>query len=242
MKKYSHVLGSVRINYYLNGTNPKLAIHSGTHGDEFHVIDSVTQTIRQYLPKLPDFIFIPSLSPSAVKTKTRNNSEGLDLNRCFYDNTSSPEALAIMDLTRKFPTEICISFHEDPDQNKFYMYDTVGDMKHSIVLENLKNEIQSHGIGLYSGIDDTSDPVLGFEFVEGYKSFNFEECLKTFGTFACWAISEGVVKREIMPEVPGKITKFKKNKLVDVIFRHLINFDGPYDLREFDFLTSNRSQ
>ena len=53
---------SVRLpsfEYFIKGKNPKLLIHSGTHGDEFEVIDIVKKCVLKYEDKLPDFVFVP---------------------------------------------------------------------------------------------------------------------------------------------------------------------------------------
>ncbi len=222
MKKYTHSLGSVRINYYLHGSSPQLAIHSGTHGDEYQVINALHQIIKKYLAILPDFIYIPVMSPSSVSRKTRNNLEGLDLNRSFFEGTPSQEAEAIMDLSQKFPAHSCISFHEDPAQKSFYLYDTCGNMSNTGELSRFQKLLLKDGFSLFSGIDDPDDPILRFNFVDGYGSFSFEDSQKTFGTFACWAIQSGVIKRELMPEIPGQIASTQKLKLVDSIFQNLI--------------------
>src|SRR3989344_8617189 len=77
--------------YFLKGSHPKLLIHSGTHGDEYEVIDLVEKYIRRYEAKLPDFIFVPKVSPSAVAAKTRKNSQNADINRTFSTNSIDPE-------------------------------------------------------------------------------------------------------------------------------------------------------
>jgi len=66
-----------KIPYFLSGNNPQLLIVSGTHGDEFAIISSLDEIIQKYIDDLVPFMYIPELSPSAVRQKTRTNSQML---------------------------------------------------------------------------------------------------------------------------------------------------------------------
>lgn len=67
----SKQVGSV--NYYQKGTNPKILIHCGTHGDEYRSITPLTNYVLENHENLNDFIFVPEFSPTAVQQKTRTN-------------------------------------------------------------------------------------------------------------------------------------------------------------------------
>jgi hypothetical protein len=226
MIKHTYNNNDVKIEYWVKGEKPRFIFHSGTHGDEFEVIDSTYRSLNQYSSRLGNFIYIPQVSPSAVAQKTRRNAEGIDLNRHFFEGTHSQEAQAIMEISKNFPGSVCISFHEDPDQTNFYLYDTGGDLEGSKELDSLKAEIKGLGIGFLNGIDDPDDPALGYEFADGYRSFPCEDSGAFAGSFSSWGTSAGVVKRVLVPEIPGKASFSQKDKIVDSLFRHLVLTDA----------------
>lgn len=222
MQKHSYTIGNTTFDYYLHGTSPQLTIHSGTHGDEYEVIELIAQAINKYLPELPDFVYIPIVSPSAVKLKTRTNDEGLDLNRSFTYDSPSEEAQAVMQFTRDHPTPIIISFHEDLDFPHFYLYDTPGDLSLDSNFTRFKKEISDLGVPLLNGLDDPDDNILQFQFTDGYRACSYLESLGTVGTFCSWALSENLITREFMPEIPGSASQKIKNSIVDAFFRHIV--------------------
>ncbi len=89
-------VGETKLKYFIKGSNPRLLIHSGTHGDEWGVIEPVKLAVKKYEDQLPDFVFVPEVSPSAVMNRTRVNSGSVDLNRSFTEGTNESEVLANM--------------------------------------------------------------------------------------------------------------------------------------------------
>ncbi len=213
-KKFS-ILG-----YYQKGENPRLLFHSGTHGDEYEVIPLVKETLEKYANKLPDYVYIPEVSPSAVKTKTRRNKNGNDLNRMFLENTKDDEAVANIKFHKNLKFDLCVDFHEDPEFADFYLYDS-GQLSTEQLFE-LRNAIGKIGIGLLTGVDDPGDPTLGFKFTKGYKSFAKHKSNPMGGTFWDWSQINGIAKRIFVAEIPGVIPKVKKRELVGVLFEKLI--------------------
>lgn len=224
MQKFVKTRGKTKTEYFIQGKNPSLLIVSGVHGDEFGVINSVRASIRRYLIRLPDFLFIPEMSPSAVLLGTRKNKEGLDLNRSFFDNSTSEEVRAIIEIIKNFHFNICFSFHEDLELAEFYLYDAFDkNLEGSKLLRQLQREIKSLGVSLLNGVDDPDDPVLGDKFVGGYRFYPAEKRITNkFGFFSDWCFINRVIERYINPEIPGQLTQDKKDKLVDFIFRYLI--------------------
>ena len=78
------------------GTDTKLLILSGMHGDESDVVVHVSGFVSTQAESLPDFVYIPTVSPSAIAQKTRQNYLGHDINRCFVDPIQDPEALQVI--------------------------------------------------------------------------------------------------------------------------------------------------
>jgi len=224
MRQFTKTVGEAKTEYFINGKKPSLLIVSGVHGDEFGVINSVRASIRRYLTRLPDFLFIPEMSSSAVLLGTRKNKEGLDLNRSFFDDSPSGEIRLIMEIIKNFHFDICFSFHEDLSLSEFYFYDAFGkNLGGSKLLKDLQEEIESFDVNLLNGVDDPNDPVLGDTFVDGYHYYPIEKGFANkFGFFSDWCFVNKIIKRYINPEIPGHLPQGKKDKLVDLIFRYLI--------------------
>lgn len=210
------------LEYYISGNNPKLLIHSGTHGDEYEVIDCVKKSIKKYSYMLPEFVFVPNVSPSAVKAKTRLNANLKDLNRIFYSTSDDDEVISNIQIIEKFNFDMMISFHEDYEFYDYYIYDeSQSSITKTKILNNLKN-ISNLGVGLLTGTDDLRDPHLGHEFKEGYAEFKYSNNIAEDGTVTVWAYSNVSSKSILVPEIPGKIKASLKQKIVDKIFEDLL--------------------
>jgi hypothetical protein len=221
LKYQKHITHSTELPYYLSADLPRLLITSGIHGDEYESIEFVKQAIERHCDDLPPLLFIPAVSPSAVAQKTRLNSENLDLNRHFYANSPSVEAQAVQALLFNHNFLHTISFHEDPEQDKFYFYD-------SGLLTNLRNfsefkfQIARIAVSLLNGIDDPEDPLLGHNVSDGYVSISPGEFLKNSGPFETWLINQVISQRVIAPEIPGKLSRDLKQKIVNLFFKEIV--------------------
>lgn len=221
----SKSVGEAKIDYFIKGAAPKLLIHSGTHGDEYQVIESVKKAVGKYHDFLPDFVFVPEVSPSAVARRKRNNEVGVDMNRSFFDDSPIEEVVANMEIVKEFaPFDLCATFHEEPEFGDFYMYqsgehDCTNDSKWLA----FKREIGNLGVGFLNGTDDPGDPVLKYEFVEGYRHVPRPEGgYKESGEFDYWSINRNFVRYALIPEIPEKLNQEIKDKIVDLFFRQFL--------------------
>lgn len=214
------------LTYFQKGENPQLLIHAGLHGDEHSVIPIVQAMTEKYESQLPDFIFVPTVSPSAVALQTRKNARGLDLNRGFLEtasgsNPSDPEVFLNMQLVHPFHFPLLVSFHEDVEFDGFYMYDSQFPYhRHDIYAfcEHLRRQ----DIKLFTGIDDPKDPVHGYTVVNGHVIWGIHWNDPLNGTFDDWAIKNGIVDRLIMPEIPTSLSAEKKKQVIESVFIELI--------------------
>lgn len=209
------------IKYFQKGDNPELLIHSGSHGDEWRVIQPLTNFILNNSNQLPDFIFVPEVSPSAIKKKTRRNKNNIDINRNFFDHSSDLEVVHNLQLIKKHNFNLCLSFHEDPEYSEFYLYDSgqIND-KYWQTFVSLLNKT---GLETLNGIDDPEDKDLGFTFVNGYFSFNHLEPNGDSGSMSDYLLSKQKTKRFIIPEVPSNSSQLQKEQIIELVFSELLN-------------------
>ena len=120
MRKYQ--TSEPSLFYYQTGENPRLLIHTGTHGDEYEVIDLVMEAVKKYEDYLPSFVFVPVVSPSAVAKRTRNNGRGIDMNREFYSDSDDKEVVANIEILENKEFDLFVSFHEDPGSSFCYIH------------------------------------------------------------------------------------------------------------------------
>jgi hypothetical protein len=210
----------IKLPYQVHGTNPELLVVSGIHGDEYGVIESVKKSVETYKNELGDFVYVPEISPSAVKAKTRCNCDGIDVNRCFVDDCTCNEALCVQEFLKQYSFIQCVSFHEDLEHTSFYLYDS-GDMSDNC-LNRLRKDVTSLGVGLLNGVDDDTDEHLGFKFVNGYASKIPNSEGKPVGPIEAWLIRRGVVDRVYGVEVPSMLSQDIKDKLIDKVLYNLV--------------------
>lgn len=220
VKKYQEVVGKAKVLYYIFGERPKILLDSGTHGDEFEVIGSVEKAIKKYISLMPSFIYIPEISPSAVRLRTRVNENDKDLNRSFLDKGQEDEAKAVMKIIGKYHFDLNVSFHEDEDKSEFYFYDS--EAMDKSVLKKIREEVEKLGVGLFNGIDDENDPILRKKIKDGHFVCSKEENEEENGFLWTWLYRNKKIKRIILPEIPGKVSQEKKDEIVDVFFREVI--------------------
>lgn len=209
------------LKYYLSGESPELLVLSGTHGDEYESIPAVKKCLDKYRKNLPAYLYIPVVSPSAVKLRTRKNKAGMDLNRTFFDDSKEPETKDIMEIVSKFKFNLCITFHEDVGRKEFYLYDSGGVAKTD--WQRFKKSLKNLGVDMLNEVDDPTDPILGSEFEDGYKAFPADGADgEGDGTFWSWAVGKGLVKEIMTPEIPGKASPEMKAKVTNAFFREII--------------------
>ena len=223
MRQLMKVLGQTEIPYFVSGDSPSLLIHAGTHGDESGVIESVRRAVEKYESRLPDFVYVPVVSPSAVAARKRVNMDGLDLNRSFFDDSRVAEVEANLSIVRDHKFDLMATFHEDTFwESTLYLYDINCGIGGGEAWKKFKAEIEVLGLNLLNGLDDPKDPTLNFSFVDGYHYFPKAAEGYSGGSFDAWAIRNGVVRGALVPEIPGKLTQGKKNKVVDLFFRRFL--------------------
>jgi hypothetical protein len=106
------------------GPRPKLYLSAGIHGDEpapplalLEMIESGTFDSRA------NWLICPLLNPSGFLKRTRENADGIDLNRDYKDIRTAETRAHIAWLQRQPNFDITISLHEDWESTGFYLYE-----------------------------------------------------------------------------------------------------------------------
>jgi hypothetical protein len=204
------------------GETPKLLIHCGTHGDEYEVIAIVREAVGRFGDDLPNFIFVPEVSPSAVRRRQRHNGRGQDVNRIFLEGTKDFEVRGNVAILERGPFELLVSFHEDPDFNRYYVYDIGVDANPTGLVRAHNRWLKSQGIELLNGVDDPDDPDLGFRFTEGYRRFVHQPDVGDDGMIATYGMNRGLFSQAMLPEVPGRAPIRIKVLLVESFFERVL--------------------
>lgn len=205
-----------------NSENPTVLIHSGTHGDEAAIILIIAAYIKTHRKRLPPFLWVKEVSPSAVRFGTRHNERGVDLNRAFVANPADPEVMANLALLQGYHFSLFVSFHMDLTTSAFYLYDSAGQEKD---FWPLFDEVERLGVSLYDGMDDEHDLALGNRVVAGYVS---EAHASTPGSSDAFFREKGIVNgRLVTVEIPGRLVPQKQREIIAKVFEHIILHPTP---------------
>jgi murein peptide amidase A len=112
--------------YRRSPKNPARTIYisTGIHGDEPAGPVALRRLVEEdQWPADTQLILCPCINPTGLQLKTRENADGIDLNR-QYRNPQAPEVLAhIAWLDTLPPFDLALILHEDWEADGFYLYE-----------------------------------------------------------------------------------------------------------------------
>lgn len=105
----------------------QVAVTAGMHGDEAEGIYAIYRWINEisHHPRLLDFYtfyLYPMLNPHGFEYCTRENANGIDINREFYNGPKEPESLLIQKEFQNRHFDGLINLHSDDDSEGIYGY------------------------------------------------------------------------------------------------------------------------
>jgi protein MpaA len=103
---------------------PLIALTAGVHGDEPagpHALLALVE--NDELDRRYAYRLWPCTNPSGFANGTRENAEGVDVNRAFGRGGHTPEARALLMSNRDRKFLLSIDLHEDCDAQGFYCYE-----------------------------------------------------------------------------------------------------------------------
>ncbi len=212
-------------SYFMTDPHPSVLYLSRMHGDESESSKVLREILERTGASGPSYLFIPEVSPSAVRAKTRKNGAGHDINRQFYDNTQDPEARTVMNMLSPYRFNVAVDVHEDPDRNKsLYIYDT-GIMTDR-ELSAYRRLVRQAGAELYTGMDDENDKDLGVRIEDGYISFRQDTISLNAGFLSIWITANSVTSRVFTIEIPGRAASQMKRRLIAALVPFLASTFG----------------
>lgn len=114
------------IKIVLGKGNPRrILISGGIHGDEPSGVETICAFLEAKFYKnfLDDweFTLLPCINPSGFEVGTRNNQDGIDLNRMFKEVTP-PKEVNFVKAVLDQPYDLDLELHEDVDSSGYYLY------------------------------------------------------------------------------------------------------------------------
>lgn len=102
---------------------PSIYISAGVHGDEPAGPMAVLELLRRRsLPETMNFMVFPIVNPTGLVAGTRENADGIDLNRDYGPEPVAKETLQQLDWIGQRPFDLILCLHEDSDGEGFYIY------------------------------------------------------------------------------------------------------------------------
>ncbi|MDO8683056.1 MAG: M14 family metallocarboxypeptidase [Armatimonadota bacterium] len=110
----------------------KICISAGMHGDELASVEAMAQFLEknannEALLKTFSFTIFPCDNPSGYELETRENADGIDLNREFRKSNPASEVKILADAAEQMTFDHVYELHEDVDSYGFYLYEIAAD-------------------------------------------------------------------------------------------------------------------
>lgn len=139
----------------------RIILSAGIHGDEpagvealLRFVEGVNEDgdIRKW-QKECQFTILPCTNPTGYERGTRENMDGIDLNRRF----GSEDPLAEVGIIQRALTEkrfdLYMDFHEDMDGEGFYLYEVLGKGSNHLSRDIIENVSRRYPVDMRERID-----------------------------------------------------------------------------------------
>ena len=101
-----------------------VGLFGGVHGDEPAGVLTLLEFLEErHWADHPSIAFsvFPCLNPTGCTLRTRENADGIDINRT-YDRDEVPEVRVLRTMVKQDEFDAFIDAHEDPEEDGFYVY------------------------------------------------------------------------------------------------------------------------
>ena len=130
-------------------------LSGGIHGNEPGGVWAVLEFMKRF-PDLPEayrnleFTILPCTNPYGFEHDTRENGDGIDLNRQFRDSHPPAEVQQVKKVVAGRAFDLTFEFHEDVDSPGFYLYELTQEGEPSWGKEILQIIAKTHPINTNS--------------------------------------------------------------------------------------------
>ncbi|MEX0331068.1 MAG: M14 family metallocarboxypeptidase [Puniceicoccaceae bacterium] len=102
---------------------PQVYISTGVHGDEPAGPMALLELLRRKaFPDSANYTFFPMVNPTGLAAGTRENADGVDLNRDYGLTPVAEETRNQLEWIGQRQFDLCLCLHEDYDGEGFYVY------------------------------------------------------------------------------------------------------------------------
>ncbi len=102
----------------------RVCLSAGIHGDEPAGVEALLRFLEATRGGLPVSLTVfPCINPAGYERGTRENAEGIDLNRSFDIPEAPPEVRILRKALERREFDLSLELHEDPDAQGFYLYE-----------------------------------------------------------------------------------------------------------------------
>jgi protein MpaA len=188
----------------------RIYISTGIHGDEPAGPLAVLQLLQEdRWPENADIWLCPCLNPTGFPLNTRENAQGVDLNR-DYLNTKTEEISAHIAWLEKQPRfDVCLCLHEDWESQGFYVYELNPDNQPSFAGPIVQNVAKVCPVDMSPEIEGrpasggiirpVGDPRSRPQWPEAFYLFTY----KTRLSYTLEAPSDFEIKTRVAAEIAG---------------------------------------
>ena len=182
----------------------RLLLTAGIHGDEPAGVEAVLRFLEnegwERFPAVA-LTVLPCLNPEGYTGGTRENADGVDINRSFHGE-GTPESRAIKRFLEGARFDCFYDLHEDVDQTGFYLYEMAeGDFWGEEVVEAVGRE---GPIALDAEIEDM--PASGGIIRPGGRDRGLDEIMRERTDWPMvFHLYQNGVRRGITAETPVKL-------------------------------------
>lgn len=124
---FLYELDGIQIRAFRRTTSvakPMIYISAGMHGDEPAGPLALLEMVRSgFFDERANWLVCPILNPTGLVAETRENANGIDLNRDYLNPASVETKNHIAWLEQQGSVDLSISLHEDYESTGFYLYE-----------------------------------------------------------------------------------------------------------------------
>ncbi|BDS08158.1 hypothetical protein NT6N_31980 [Oceaniferula spumae] len=102
----------------------RVYLSSGSHGDEPSGVCALLELVKEgFFDEKTDWLICPVLNPTGLAAGTRENAQGIDLNRDYLKKQTDEVRGHVAWLERQPVPDMFLSLHEDWESTGFYLYE-----------------------------------------------------------------------------------------------------------------------